>query len=63
MKTSNKQTFELIKFNFGKAFANNGKAYATKQDAENAGNSWKNDCTIHSIIREGFYFEIHEINI
>lgn len=54
--------YSIVKFNFDKPFANNSKTYKTKQDAENAGNSWKKDCTIHSVIREGFWFEIHEVN-
>jgi hypothetical protein len=34
------------------------KTYANKQDATNAGNSWKNDCTIDQNIRKGRNFEV-----
>lgn len=61
MKTQTIKGYSIQKFNFDKPFANNSKIYKTKQDAENAGNSWKNDCTVHAIQRDGFWFEIHEI--
>jgi uncharacterized protein YegP (UPF0339 family) len=32
--------------------------YQTKEAAENAGNSWKKDCTVHAKIRENWTFEV-----
>jgi len=60
MKTT---TYTLVKFNFETEINQvNQKAYATKQDAENSGNSWKRDCTVDQNIRRGRWFEIVEIN-
>jgi len=60
MKTEN---FRLVKFYFGEEINQvNAKTYATKEDAKNAGNSWKLDCTVDQNIRKGRWFEIVEIN-
>lgn len=54
--------YKVIKFVFDKELNNdNSKSYARKEDAENAGNSWKRDCTVHATIREGRWFEIVEV--
>lgn len=55
--------FTVVKFNFNNEITNwNNKSYVTEQDALNAGNSWKNDCTVDQNIRKGRWFEIKEIN-
>jgi len=57
-----KTTFKITKFIFDKELNNqNNKTYATKEDAQNAGNSWTRDCTVHSEIRKGRWFEITEV--
>lgn len=54
--------FKLTKFIFEKELNNsNGKTYATKEDAQNAGKSWELDCTVHAEIRKGRWFEVSEI--
>jgi len=32
--------------------------YKTIEDATNAGNSWKKDCTVHARIRDNYSFQI-----
>lgn len=58
-----KTTFKIIKRNYGVEFNNSrpSKTYATKEDANNAGNSWLRDCTIHAEIRKGWNFEVVEV--
>jgi len=59
MKTT---TYRIVKFNFGSELNQvNQKTYSTKEAAENAGNSWKQDCTVDQNIRRGRWFEIVEI--
>jgi hypothetical protein len=54
--------FIVVKFNFNNEITNwNNKTYETKEDANNAGNSWRNDCTVDQNIRKGRWFEIKEI--
>ena len=61
MKTQS--NFIVVKFNFDSEITNwNNKSYANKEDALNAGNSWKNDCTVDNNIIKGRWFEIKEIN-
>ena len=63
MKTQNEKTFKIVKFIFDKELNNsNNKIYKTKEDAENAGNSWTRDCTVHAELRKGRWFKIVEIN-
>jgi len=55
-------TYRIVKFNFGSELNQvNQKTYSTKEAAENAGNSWKLDCTVDQNIRRGRWFEIVEI--
>ena len=55
-------TFILVKFNFESELTNwNNKTYVSKEAATNAGNSWKNDCTVDQNIRKGRWFEIQEV--
>lgn len=55
------KTYSIIKRNYGVEMNQvNKKTYATKEDAINAGNSWLNDCTIHSELRKGRNFEVIE---
>lgn len=57
------KTYKIIKFVYDKELNNlNCKTYTSKENAKNAGQSWVNDCTIHSDIRKGRAFEIIEIN-
>lgn len=54
--------FIVVKFNFENEITNwSNKSYATKEAAENAGNSWKRDCTVDQNITKGRWFEIREI--
>jgi len=54
--------FKVVKFMFDKELNNdNSKTYSTKEDATNAGNSWKNDCTVHAKIRDSRWFEVVEV--
>ena len=55
-------TYRIAKFNYDKEVNDvNAKTYATKQDATNAGNSWVNDCTVHTEIRKGSWFDVYEV--
>lgn len=54
--------YKVIKFVYDKELNNdNAKVYKTKEDATNAGNSWKRDCTVHAEIRKGRWFEVVEV--
>ena len=55
-----KTTFKTIRKVNGVEIASN-KEYATFESANNAGNSWLNDCTVHAEVRKGYTFEIIEI--
>ena len=60
MKNSTK--FRVVKFNFDSEINDwTNKIYETRESAENAGNSWKRDCTVDQNIRKGRWFEIAEI--
>ena len=55
------KTYSIIKRVYGEEINQvNAKTYATKEDANNAGNSWLRDCTIHAEIRKGRNFEVIE---
>lgn len=61
MQNSNNTGFRVVRFVYDKELNQvNPKIYATKEDARNAGNSWKNDCTVDQNIRKGRWFEIVE---
>jgi len=51
--------YKVIKFIYDKELNNyNSKPYDSKEAAQNAGNLWVNDCTVHAEIRKGRWFEI-----
>jgi hypothetical protein len=58
------KAFKIIKRIYGAELNQvNPKTYATKEDAINAGNSWENDCTVHSDLRKPRNFEVVEVEI
>lgn len=59
MKTTT--SYRIIKFYFGEEINQvNEKKHITKQEAIDAGNSWKSDCTVNQNITKGRWFEIVE---
>lgn len=51
--------YRLIKRFYGEEiFGLQNKTYATKEDAENAGNSWVRDCRVDQNIKKGRNFEV-----